>query len=494
LERLNIIPPSARAPTADWNENATTMPFRHLWRQLNSYQDPQLQQYDHHRPKSQLTIVDTDYLDNMAWHEMELDYTTRPPRLTPFLGGQQPDVKLHAQTFATTVQSSPTQTHSSGHLLGADTSRISSSPYQRVPRRRRAPVQRYTDSTYTIHSLSTSGSSMPSLNSASSFDSLFINSEADLMAEPPVPLAGLPMGATSRPGTKEPFDATTSTKTDMPERMCPFIAGDIDRCDPSRCGPDAPCMDFTTIPVIEDCAPTVQFPTARSLDDAASADLTCQTESRSDMRGSVSTSTRSWTSLSSASTPSTKVVVKGGTPSQRFRPSRTTSQSTRAVKDATIDTSTKADPPLSKSDAKQRAKQAHSLVEKKYRENLNAQISLLHTTLVNSRYGPRFIGSDATNETDGHPNTNINANPKKSDVLGEALDYVNHTEVEMRHMEAEILRLTERVQMLEKLVRCDDCDLTQGLVDLRVRGSMDLRLPSSQDSHSVTLPRLYPTS
>lgn len=136
----------------------------------------------------------------------------------------------------------------------------------------------------------------------------------------------------------------------------------------------------------------------------------------------------------------------------------------------------------SKADAKQRAKQAHSLVERKYRENLNAKITQLHSTLQNSHYGPRVGYDDPSMGVDGgryeDPGTvgaagaagnAANSKVRKSDVLTEAMNYVNQTEVEMRHMENEINRLTERVRILEKLVRCEDCSLLKQMVNLQVQ-------------------------
>jgi len=49
------------------------------------------------------------------------------------------------------------------------------------------------------------------------------------------------------------------------------------------------------------------------------------------------------------------------------------------------------------------------------------------------------------------------------------MNYVNQTEVEMRHMENEIQRLGERVRVLEKLVRCEDCSLLKQMVNMQVQ-------------------------
>jgi hypothetical protein len=119
----------------------------------------------------------------------------------------------------------------------------------------------------------------------------------------------------------------------------------------------------------------------------------------------------------------------------------------------------------SKADAKQRAKQAHSLVERKYRENLNAKIAQLHNTLESSHYGPRANEDDESDAPSVVPANKV----RKSDVLTEAMNYVNQTEVEMRHMENEIQRLADRVRVLEKLVRCEDCSLLKQMVNMQVQ-------------------------
>lgn len=141
-------------------------------------------------------------------------------------------------------------------------------------------------------------------------------------------------------------------------------------------------------------------------------------------------------------------------------------------------------------DKKQRAKQAHSLVEKKYRENLNTKLSTLYTTLQNAQYGPRrSFNNDADSDVELPDNEDgddydgadqatsskrrdLGAQPpskfRKSEVLDDAMAYVNQTEVEMRHMENELQRLNDRVRALEKLVKCEDCSLLKRLVHMQV--------------------------
>lgn len=107
-------------------------------------------------------------------------------------------------------------------------------------------------------------------------------------------------------------------------------------------------------------------------------------------------------------------------------------------------------------------------MERKYRENLNAKIGQLHTTLQSSHYGPR-AGDEGDSDGAGAQSAIPASKVRKSDVLSEAMNYVNQTEVEMRHMENEIQRLSERVRVLEKLVRCEDCSLLKQMVNMQVQ-------------------------
>lgn len=237
------------------------------------------------------------------------------------------------------------------------------------------------------------------------------------------------------------------------EKICPLMAGDTDVCEPSKCGPDAPCMNFSSLPQIEDCA---------SVPCMTPPEKTSTSRSSTRMRRPMHTA-RSSTQTSSTSIEDHKATVTrrptGRTPIEK---------------------------PLSKLDKKQRAKQAHSLVEKKYRENLNTKLQLLHNTLQTAQFGPNRYQHDAADsdleldEEDSYdaPQTKTatrqdasNNKFRKSEVLDDAMAYVNQTEVEMRHMETEMIRLSDRVKLLEKLVRCEDCSLLKRMVTLQVQNT-----------------------
>jgi len=117
-------------------------------------------------------------------------------------------------------------------------------------------------------------------------------------------------------------------------------------------------------------------------------------------------------------------------------------------------------------DAKSHSKKAHSLVERRYRENLNGNIAQLHLALLKTK---RMGDSTPEDKDDGweEPRQAL-SKVRKSDVMLEAVDYVHQTEVELRHMANEIELLTTRVRELEKLVKCEECPLVKQLVNFKL--------------------------
>jgi hypothetical protein len=195
--------------------------------------------------------------------------------------------------------------------------------------------------------------------------------------------------------------ANSTTSDDRPiigatadELICPLITGETEMCHPERCGPNAPCMKYTDIPPIEECTNVPCISTPTKLERA--------------------------------------ITEPEPTP---IRPK-------------------KAETKMTKADAKRRAKQAHSLVEKKYRENLNSKLVQLHETLKTTRYGPKKNKNVEDDESDDFTVVgNNNGKFKKGEVLDDALDYINQTEVEMRHMENELARMTDMVTMMERRLK-----------------------------------------
>ena len=212
-------------------------------------------------------------------------------------------------------------------------------------------------------------------------------------------------------------------------KVCPLLAGQTFECSPQLCGPNAACLDFSAMPEIEDCA-SMPFVAQSS---SNSPEVT-QNFQASPVSTSDKTSSRASTSQS-----------KESTRNSQHRLNRTN-----------------ADDP----DAKSHSKKAHSLVERRYRENLNGNIAQLHLALLKTK---RVCdGTPEDQDDDWEEPRQALSKVRKSDVMLEAVDYVHQTEVELRHMANEIEVLTARVRQLEKLVKCEECPLVQQLVNMKL--------------------------
>ncbi|RMZ90845.1 hypothetical protein DV736_g1932, partial [Chaetothyriales sp. CBS 134916] len=243
----------------------------------------------------------------------------------------------------------------------------------------------------------------------------------------------------SRADSSSSEQSISAVGTSPDEKICPLITGETDICNPDRCGPDAPCMNFTNIPPIEECT-----------------DVPCMTAPEEENPKTPKPSR--------VSEPSKRSKLTRQPSSDRLFP-RTQLSSRKSTGDSNESSAVARKAGAGKTDAKSRAKQAHSLVEKKYRENLNAKLLQLHDTLRVAQYGPkRYRDLENDNDSDefasnnNSTNTNASSNGKfrKGEVLDDALDYVNQTEVEMRHMENEIHRLADLVGILERRLKYED--------------------------------------
>ncbi|KIX98842.1 uncharacterized protein Z520_05303 [Fonsecaea multimorphosa CBS 102226] len=131
--------------------------------------------------------------------------------------------------------------------------------------------------------------------------------------------------------------------------------------------------------------------------------------------------------------------------------------------------------------AQARAKQAHSIVERRYRDNLNGKIMQLHRTLSAIGSPTRMAGLSTADESPSaahDPRTRV----RKSDVMTDAVNYVHQSEVSMRHMTDEIKRLNDRVRTLEKLVKCEDCALLKQMVRLQLQAQQNQQGQQAQMS------------
>lgn len=450
------------------------MPFRNLPRgQEGSHDFHNQMQFQRH---SQLAIVDPDTVDYSGWHEM--DFTTDP---------------LDSSLSTSTAQLVHAQKYSSN----MDTD-IDSNAYLRSPGHRQnstgssqSPVvsgDLYTPGPFSYSQLLSMDSDLTSMepsrlhSSRNDLDANMINDGSSLTA-----LSMTDSLNTSPPvATLDPINITLRSRNETTEKLCPLIAGQVDTCQPQRCGPDAPCMNFTTLPPIEECTsvPCITQSTSPNESMITSDSVSVSLHSRPSASSRTSTATSLSGMRRSSASPNDTQVQSVPLPPRRpaAAAARRRARITAAAAAAAAATSanivasddeeeeratTKSGPP-SKADAKQRAKQAHSLVERKYRENLNAKIGQLHTTLQSSHYGPR-AGDEGDSDGAGAQSAIPASKVRKSDVLSEAMNYVNQTEVEMRHMENEIQRLSERVRVLEKLVRCEDCSLLKQMVNMQVQ-------------------------
>jgi hypothetical protein len=55
-------------------------------------------------------------------------------------------------------------------------------------------------------------------------------------------------------------------------------------------------------------------------------------------------------------------------------------------------------------------------------------------------------------------------------VLHEAVSYIHHSEVDLTHLSDEVKRLSDRIRLLEKLVKCEDYPLVKQMSMVRLQG------------------------
>jgi len=226
-----------------------------------------------------------------------------------------------------------------------------------------------------------------------------------------------------------PTDSNAIAAQQIKEGLCPLATGASSECVPQLCGANPPCQAFWNAPEIEECT-----------------EVPCLI--KPEVQSSLSLREPSSPRRQSSPSPAKRIRRDAGKTRSSSNSGSEKDRSTMEKPD------TKSSP---KHDKKPKAlmdsKQAHSLVEKRYRENLNAKISELHGVLSSAPDGSSAAESCQT---------------RKSEVLQTAIDYVNQSQLEMRHMTNDINRLNARVQALEKLVKCEGCTLYKGFDGLSV--------------------------
>ena len=106
-----------------------------------------------------------------------------------------------------------------------------------------------------------------------------------------------------------------------------------------------------------------------------------------------------------------------------------------------------------------RAKHAHSIIERRYRDNLKNKMMQLQLIL------------DATERTTGHPRSPFqtlvphqSGKVRKAAIITKAITYIQQSEVNIRSMSDKIQYLQSRIHLLEGLVKCGDCPLLENAV------------------------------
>jgi hypothetical protein len=110
------------------------------------------------------------------------------------------------------------------------------------------------------------------------------------------------------------------------------------------------------------------------------------------------------------------------------------------------------------------SKTAHSIIERKYRENLNAKIAQLQETLTTTDY---FAQDDSRLSNEALAPTAVK--PRKGDVLTRTIDYIQHAEIDKRHMSEEIKLLRSQLSALKGPSKCDNCSLVNQLRALQLQ-------------------------
>ncbi|KIW24360.1 hypothetical protein, variant [Cladophialophora immunda] len=108
-----------------------------------------------------------------------------------------------------------------------------------------------------------------------------------------------------------------------------------------------------------------------------------------------------------------------------------------------------------------KAKFAHSVIERRYRDNLNRKMMQLHRDLLAVETSPTSPASQFNTSPTGQT---LSSRVRKSDIMSRAINYVHQSDVEIRHLDGEIKRLQDQVSVFQKLVNCDDYSLLKNMV------------------------------
>lgn len=163
------------------------------------------------------------------------------------------------------------------------------------------------------------------------------------------------------------------------QMLCPLLTGQVGRCSPNLCGPDAPCLQYvnnTYMPSLDHCVPASSLnPRPGVVHPRSQPSLnTCQESTPVHQR-----QRRDTVALTSPNVSTTD--------SQQLTPTEETKSDHNDLKGTSSDTrnTTAKRGQGTQNGKRSKARQAHSLVERKYRENLNAKIQELHVRWMRPR-------------------------------------------------------------------------------------------------------------
>ena len=239
--------------------------------------------------------------------------------------------------------------------------------------------------------------------------------------------------------------------------LCPLVTGQVGKCSPELCGPAAPCLQYNTderVPPIEDCVTQHRSSVDVGLMDSNAIDFTHHGRSHHGPSQQVQQQAYSMPNVSVQQSTNAEMSSMTDTTISKSRSRQASASGGKSSATPTADEST------AKPTKKVRARQAHSLVERKYRENLNSKIQELHQLLHRvqasrngSRVSPMGLQIDEEDFDDDGTERSTSSRVKKSDVLVEAMSYVHTMEREMQRKDGEIQQLHDRISMMENWIK-----------------------------------------
>lgn len=282
------------------------------------------------------------------------------------------------------------------------------------------------------------------------FESLFPNGlEAGLVQDLSHPTRPDGPPSSTRPALdkhKTSVDATAKRNKNKPDilsacwtsPLCPNHDQDGPPPNPSNCGGGCAPFLFAN----EDSLPPISNLLAES-QEAMVEDGVVEIQRRSKKRSE---------SASSMNEPS----------GRQFMDQNTTTPPTEARDRLKSETSE--DSPHVQEDAKPKSRRRlpHNQVERKYRESLNTQLESLRRVVPSLQQGQRACdGADIEDLP-------TPSKPSKAVILASATAHIKQLEKEKKQMADENLLLRTRIKALQALVKCEDCNLMQYVMNLKI--------------------------